>query len=103
MGRREDKQDKYLEEFSKRKNYDEQADYAKAEFKNKFNKNELFELMWSYRTVIKYLTNEIIHPDDREKAAELLKACEEVAVLAARERFEKDGAVKKMREELEDE
>jgi hypothetical protein len=92
---------KYTETFSKVRDYDEQADFVKKEFMPKFTKSDMFELMWSYRTVIKYLCYEIIHKDEKELANKLLKACEEVAVLSARERSEKDGKVKNLRKKLE--
>ena len=92
--------EKYTKLFSNIKDYDEQADLMKKEFMQKFNKEELFELLWSYRTVLKYLTYEVIHPGKKEAASHLLKTAEEVAILSTTERLEKDGKLKKKREVL---
>jgi len=96
-----EKQEKYKKLFEDAKSFDEIANKVKEEFLTKFSKDELFELMWSYRTVLKYFAYEIVHPGDKGKACKLLQTSEKVAVLAARERSEKDGKVTKMRGKLE--
>jgi len=82
-----EKRAKYVEMFKNATTYDEQADIAKNEFLDKFSKEEMFELMWAYRSSVKFLIGHWIYPDDPKEGFRLLKHAEEGAVLAANARI----------------
>jgi hypothetical protein len=102
MDKRKEKQNKYKKMLASVRNYDDQADIMKKELFNKFNKNQLFELVLAYQAMVKYFAYELVYPGDKDKAMKLLTTASESVILGARERFEKDGKVRKVREELED-
>jgi len=81
-----EKQKKYLEMFKDAKTYDEQADLVKKEFLDRFSKEELFELMWAYRSSVKFFIGHWIYPNNPQMGYKLLRHAEEGAVLAAHAR-----------------